>query len=156
MRVQLSWQAGGALSEPVIPNGIRVVYALLPGGLRSELRAPALDAIIDTGASRSCIPSALSRDAEGNPVLEVVDYRQPIDWQGSRAPSPVPVYLVWVELVGHGPFSVTPYETDDASFIIGRDLLAHFLTALDGPSQTLGVRATNKLDRLVRSLLRAP
>lgn len=80
----------------------------------------------------------------------------PVDWQGNRLPAQVPVFMVWVNFLGTGPVKVLPCETRHEYFLVGRDLLVHFLTVLDGPAKELAVRPTGSVDRFLRHCLRVP
>ena len=156
MRIDLHIEGRSELGEPLIPGGVELHACLLPDGKNREMARKRLDAFIDTGASRSCIPRAVSRGTNGLPILRVIDIQNALDWRGEAAGRPVSVYEVWVILLGSGPFRVRAYETGHPYFIVGRDLLAHFLTVLDGPSEKLGARTTGKFDHFLRRCLRAP
>jgi hypothetical protein len=156
LRAKLRVGRRGELGEPILRAALEVHSALCPDGLTREMNLPALDAFIDTGASRSCIPSSLCRDSRGVPLFRIAYAGRPTDWSGRRAAGLAPYYLLWVNFVGVGPLKVRPFETQHPYFVVGRDLLAHFLTVLDGPSGELGVRTTGKLDHLLRRCLRAP
>jgi hypothetical protein len=68
----------------------------------------------------------------------------------------VPVYLLRVELAGRGPFEIEVYPREGRDFLLGRDLLAQFLFALDGPVGEFRLRRTCAFDRYLRRLLRCP
>ena len=156
MKADLALPQPQELSEPVLPDAIRVTSALCLGYVIRRIDAEPMDAFIDTGSSRSCVPASLCTDATGAAVLQTIDRAHPQDWQGKRSAEGVPVHIVWVNFLGIGPLKLRPYETQHDFFIVGRDLLVHFLTVLDGPHRELGVRATGKLDHWLRSCLRAP
>jgi len=156
MKADLALPQLHELSEPLLPGAIRVTSALCLGHAIRGIGAAPMDAFIDTGASRSCIPASLCTDTTGAAVLQTIDRARPLDWQGKRSAAGVPVHIVWVRFLGIGPLKLWPFETQFDYFIVGRDLLVHFLTVLDGPHRELGVRATGTLDRWLRSCLRAP
>ena len=156
MIIDLRSEGKAGLREPLITGGVRVHACLFPDGKTHQIGSEPLNAFIDTGASRSCIPRTMCRGPNGLAIPRVVDIQNALDWRGDEAGRPVCVYEVWVTVFGSGPFRVRAYETGHPYFIVGRDLLAHFLTVLDGPAGKLGVPTTGKFDHFLRRCLRAP
>ena len=144
----------------MLPGAVEIRAAYRRTGLwqgwMEDVPHPALDALIDTGASRSCLPAALTDRGEGGFPLLRVDTRRPSDWTGRASAHGVPVFLVRVHVMGVGPLEAKVLPTDLPYFVLGRDLLSHFLMVLDGPSGAFCLRRTGGVDRFLRKLLRCP
>jgi len=145
----------GRLSPLVLRGAVHVVAGLGPDGNWWDVQAAPLDATIDTGASRSCVPRSLCDGTRG-PVLLPSDFGTPTDWQEVRPQRSLPIYSLYVHVLGRGPFPILAYSRDAPGFLLGRDLLARFLLALDGPAGAYCLRGTSALDRFARRLLRCP
>jgi len=146
---------GDALGELLLPGAVQVVEGVCRNWEWRTLEAAPLDATIDTGASRSCVPRGICDGSRGA-VLREVDSRRPDDWRGRPAPRGIPIYLLRVRVLGMGPYRVLAYVRDAEEFLLGRDLLRHLLLALDGPVGAFRLRRTSSADRWLRRALRCP
>ncbi|MGB2820277.1 MAG: hypothetical protein WBF17_04805 [Phycisphaerae bacterium] len=147
--------AQGFLPRLTLTAAVRVTGCLCANWQWAPIHDGVLDAEIDTGASRSCIPGALCDGSRG-PAARQVDFRSPVDWRGTPTEAELPLYLIRVQLLGSRPVEAIVYPRDCDRFLLGRDLLARFLFALDGPVGRFALRRTNAVDRLLRKLLLCP
>jgi hypothetical protein len=115
-----------------------------------------LDVLIDTGASRSCVPAGIMASSRSGVSVLEVDARHPSDWSGQPSERAIPICPVAVRLLGRGPFTAAVFATSLPYVLLGRDLLAHFLMVWDGPAGAFCLRRTGGADRFLRRLLRCP
>ena len=75
----------------IIPKAIQIVSGTGPGFIPRKINSGQLDALIDTGASQSCLPSAVAKDDTGTRLLRPMDYKTPTDWRGTKSKGLFPV-----------------------------------------------------------------
>lgn len=157
MRIDLRTHTKGALSPLVLKQSIHVQAGIVRGYTWRTMYTCELDAFVDTGASRSCIPMIVCEGRSDADRLKPIDYTRPMDWKGEFCEVDMPIYQVMVTFCGLGPFVVRPIGTRPDQFLVGRDLLSRVFTALDGPANRAIVRDPGcMLDRIARRLLHAP